>query len=139
MLTTHFHLMPRSRTVELYLHFATRLHGVLNLLRTRATLYLLFLTVWKSYNEGSTQTEDVHSSKLSRRHYEMKYSRTISCINVELVSDVSETSASIIRTDLLIVEYEHILRTQHLSHRPLIHSLRNIGHQFHTDMANGPR
>jgi hypothetical protein len=27
-LTTHFHLVPRSRMVELYLHFPTTLHGV---------------------------------------------------------------------------------------------------------------
>jgi hypothetical protein len=43
-LTTHLHLVPRSRMVELYLHFLIRLHGVvLNWLSTVTTLpYLTY-------------------------------------------------------------------------------------------------
>jgi hypothetical protein len=48
-LTTHLHLVPRSKTVELYLHSLIRLHGVmLNKLSTKTTLRFKHYKRWRN-------------------------------------------------------------------------------------------
>jgi hypothetical protein len=69
-LTTHLHLVPRSRMVELHLSSPTHLHGlVFNQLNTRTTLPLSFwlihffrekcLAIWRAYVTCLNVTHDL--------------------------------------------------------------------------------
>jgi hypothetical protein len=61
-LTTHLHLVPRSRKVEPYLHSPTRLHGiVLNPSKTES----LYIT-YKNSVRTSQETHHVSTTKPSR-------------------------------------------------------------------------
>jgi hypothetical protein len=57
-LTTHIHLVPRSRIVELYFLTLKRLHGVvLNKLSTGATLPLPFIALYTHI-----KTQHIHTN-----------------------------------------------------------------------------
>jgi hypothetical protein len=49
-LTTYFHLVPRLRVVELYLHSPIYLHGILLIIKYRNNI-IFYTSVWSDIND----------------------------------------------------------------------------------------